>query len=183
MGRIKSPLLLFLLLASCSFPLFVRANPSWFCLKFQSLIINSIYIKSSFILSQAASVWILRDFILTMVTVIGLILFAVIFSSHVHICLATRYFQCDNGLPRELTCPAGLLWNQDLLACDWSSNVKCSSGSTETKPQENSLSSVPIPSQSGPAVIQAPKVQADLISGFAAKSKTSKITHFQIDSL
>ena len=102
--------------------------------------------------------------------------------NNVHIRLTIRYYQCDNGFPHELTCPAGLLWNQDLLACDWSSNVKCSSGSTETKPQENSLSSVPIPSQSGPAVIQAPKVQADLISGFAAKSGTSKISHFQLDS-
>ena len=160
MGRIKSPLLLFLLLASSSFPLFVRANPSWFCLKFQSLIINSISIKFSFTLSQAASVWILRDFILTMVTVIG-----VIFSSYyVHICLATRYFQCDNGLPRELTCPAGLLWNQDLLACDWSSNIECSLGLTINQPLTSGF--VKFEAESGSAVR-------------AKSSKTkSKILHF-----
>ena len=42
----------------------------------------------------------------------------------------SRYYQCANGSPVEISCQAGLLWNQALTACDWASNVQCSSGLT-----------------------------------------------------
>ena len=71
------------------------------------------------------SVQILKDSILTRVTVRSM----QIQKSDVHICLIIRYYRCDNGFPREQACQAGLLWNQALKACFWSSNnVQCSSG-------------------------------------------------------
>ena len=54
--------------------------------------------------------------------------------SDVHICLIIRYYRCDNGFPREHACQAGLLWNQALKACFWSSNDdQCSSGPIQVK--------------------------------------------------
>ena len=49
-----------------------------------------------------------------------------------YICLVARYYQCVHGTPQEHTCPAGLLWNQALKACDWHSNVKCSTSKSRT---------------------------------------------------
>ena len=49
-----------------------------------------------------------------------------------NICLIARYYQCVHGTPQEHTCPAGLLWNQALKACDWHSNAKCSTSTYRT---------------------------------------------------
>ena len=53
-----------------------------------------------------------------------------------------RYYQCVNGKPYEHTCQAQLRWNQALAACDWSSNVQCSSAPmaiSTKKSQEDAL--------------------------------------------
>ena len=36
-----------------------------------------------------------------------------------------KYYQCNHGSPVEHTCGAGLLWNDNLKACDWAANVSC----------------------------------------------------------
>ncbi|XP_047111954.1 uncharacterized protein LOC124788720 [Schistocerca piceifrons] len=37
----------------------------------------------------------------------------------------TKYFECDNGLLRNASCPNGLIWNNDLQVCDWPYNYDC----------------------------------------------------------
>ena len=94
---------------------------------------------------QATSVQILRDSILTRVTVRGvhqtkeLCIFNVL---SYHFLFYIRYYQCVHGKPFEHTCQAGLRWNQALAACDWSSNVQCSSAPmaiSTKKSQEDAL--------------------------------------------
>ena len=144
MGRIKSPLLHLLL--ACSFPLFVMANPGWLSLKFQSLI-NS---RSSKFFSKQR--WSLFGFSGTLSSREWLseVYMLNLLPNNVHIRLTIRYYQCDNGFPHELTCPAGLLWNQDLLACDWSSNIECSLGLTINQPLTSGF--VKFEAESGSAV-------------------------------
>ena len=36
-----------------------------------------------------------------------------------------KYYQCAHGTPYHYSCPAGTLWNQDRLYCDWVANVEC----------------------------------------------------------
>ncbi|KAK8042031.1 hypothetical protein PG993_006554 [Apiospora rasikravindrae] len=33
------------------------------------------------------------------------------------------FYECMSGVPYQLECPHGLLWNQDLQVCDWPQNV------------------------------------------------------------
>ncbi|XP_064606367.1 circumsporozoite protein-like [Liolophura sinensis] len=36
-----------------------------------------------------------------------------------------RFYQCVNGVPNRLDCPAGLYFNINTKVCDWPSNVNC----------------------------------------------------------
>ena len=31
----------------------------------------------------------------------------------------TKFFKCVSGVPNLYNCPSGLVWNHDLLTCDW----------------------------------------------------------------
>ena len=37
-----------------------------------------------------------------------------------------QYIRCNNGEPVVEMCAAGLYWNQNILSCDWPSNVDTS---------------------------------------------------------
>lgn len=39
---------------------------------------------------------------------------------------AVQYYWCINGAPVAQQCPAGLLWSQSALRCDWPSATTCS---------------------------------------------------------
>merc|ERR1712004_307185 len=40
-----------------------------------------------------------------------------------------RFYMCRNGeVVGHMNCPDGLLWNTDLLTCDWPRNVECFCG-------------------------------------------------------
>ena len=39
-----------------------------------------------------------------------------------------KYYQCAHGTPYEYSCPAALLWNDDIKVCDWPANVRCTPG-------------------------------------------------------
>ncbi|XP_050505095.1 probable chitinase 10 isoform X3 [Diabrotica virgifera virgifera] len=38
----------------------------------------------------------------------------------------SKYYECSNGQPILMTCPAGQLWSNLLKTCDWPANVDCS---------------------------------------------------------
>merc|ERR1711872_1126405 len=43
-----------------------------------------------------------------------------------------RFYMCRNGeVVGHMNCPDGLLWNTDLLTCDWPRNVECTPGCPE----------------------------------------------------
>merc|ERR1711990_1366957 len=43
-----------------------------------------------------------------------------------------RFYMCRNGdVVGHMSCPDGLLWNTDLLTCDWPRNVECTPGCPE----------------------------------------------------
>merc|ERR1711910_121106 len=43
-----------------------------------------------------------------------------------------RFYMCRNGdVVCHMNCPDGLLWNTDLLTCDWPRNVECTPGCPE----------------------------------------------------
>merc|ERR1712198_695745 len=43
-----------------------------------------------------------------------------------------RFFMCvDGSVVGHMNCPDGLLWNTDLLTCDWPRNVECKPGCPE----------------------------------------------------
>merc|ERR1712055_1044229 len=43
-----------------------------------------------------------------------------------------RFYMCRNGdVVGHMSCPDGLLWNTDLLTCDWPRNVECKPGCPE----------------------------------------------------
>merc|ERR1712168_469680 len=43
-----------------------------------------------------------------------------------------RFFMCvDGSVVGHMKCPDGLLWNTDLLTCDWPRNVECKPGCPE----------------------------------------------------
>ena len=138
MGRIGSvPLLvILLLLLACSFPLIVQALPSPQSLPGFLLLQSSLDVFMALLFFQATSVQILRDSILTRVTVRGVhqtgslknCASSMYYLNHFLFYIELiRYYQCVNGKPYEHTCQAGLRWNQALTACDWSSNVQCPS--------------------------------------------------------
>merc|ERR1712032_1354052 len=40
-----------------------------------------------------------------------------------------RFYMCvDGSVVGHMSCPDGLLWNTDLLTCDWPRNVECKPG-------------------------------------------------------
>merc|ERR1712088_195742 len=43
-----------------------------------------------------------------------------------------RFYMCvDGAVVGHMSCPEGLLWNTDLLTCDWPRNVECKPGCPE----------------------------------------------------
>ncbi|GBP70018.1 hypothetical protein EVAR_39601_1 [Eumeta japonica] len=36
-----------------------------------------------------------------------------------------QFYMCSNGIPIEMKCASGLLYNPETLQCDWSHNVDC----------------------------------------------------------
>ncbi|XP_055522436.1 peritrophin-1-like [Wyeomyia smithii] len=45
----------------------------------------------------------------------------------------SKFYQCSNGVPMELQCPSGLLFNDQLNVCDWPSHVDCGGGGVSTE--------------------------------------------------
>ncbi|XP_064085061.1 probable chitinase 10 [Macrobrachium nipponense] len=43
-------------------------------------------------------------------------------------CDCSKYYDCYFGIAHHNTCPEGELWSQQLKACDWKGNVKCTGG-------------------------------------------------------
>lgn len=37
----------------------------------------------------------------------------------------SKFYKCWNGVPQLQDCPAGQLWNQDMVACDYAADVVC----------------------------------------------------------
>jgi hypothetical protein len=37
----------------------------------------------------------------------------------------SKFYKCDNGVPKVFFCPATLEWNKDLFICDYPENVIC----------------------------------------------------------
>lgn len=45
----------------------------------------------------------------------------------------SKFYECFDGVPLHWECPNGLLFNPELLVCDWSDNVDCAASDSGEK--------------------------------------------------
>ncbi|KAJ8925723.1 hypothetical protein NQ315_009571 [Exocentrus adspersus] len=56
----------------------------------------------------------------------------------------TRYYECSNGIPYLMRCPAGLHFNQKLRTCDYPNHAGCIFYASEDIEEPSEQDSVPI---------------------------------------
>ncbi|CAH1280472.1 unnamed protein product [Diabrotica balteata] len=77
----------------------------------------------------------------------------------------SKYYECSNGIPVPMSCPAGEMWNIKLNTCDWAANVDCSYTVTPgTKvPPTSPVTQTPEPETPTAPTTSVPYTTPDLI--------------------